>query len=149
MSCEEILSQIRDFPCRWIVWTGGEPTLQLTDEYLQVFRNAGFRQAIESNGSNRLSPLLDYTVISPKGHQRIEEIRSLHLRVNEVRLTVQKDDPIPASGLLPEATYYFLSPVFLKNAAETKANIDYCVQQVMQHPHWRLSLQMHKWIGIR
>ena len=68
LSCEQILLQIRKFPCQWIIWTGGEPTLQLTDECLFFFKQAGYRQAIERNGSNPLSSLLDYTVISPKGH---------------------------------------------------------------------------------
>ena len=146
MSCEQILSQIRHFPCQWIVWTGGEPTLQLTDECFQFFKQAGYRQAIESNGSNPLSVLLDYTVVSPKGNT--EEIRKINPRVDEIRIPIRKYDVIPPIESLPEAGYFMVSPIFSENPAETKANIDYCVQQIMQNTEWRLSLQMHKLIGI-
>jgi len=146
MSWEEILQHIRQFPCRWIVWTGGEPTLQLTDECLLFFKQNGFFQAIESNGHKPLSPMLDYTVVSPKGDT--EYAQKINPQVDEVRLPVRKNDCIPQVKSLPEAAYYFLSPVFTENQAETKANIDYCVEQIKQRPEWRLSLQIHKWIGI-
>jgi len=147
MTCEQILSQIRHFTCQWIVWTGGEPTLQLTDECLLCFKQAGYSQAIESNGSNRLPVLLDYTVISPKG--KMDDIRKINPRVDELRLPVYENDVIPSVESLPEAKYYFLSPIFSENPVETKANIDYCVQHIMQDPQWRLNLQIHKLIGIK
>ena len=146
LSLEQILSSIRQFHCQWIVWTGGEPALQLTDECLLFFKQAGFCQAIESNGYYRLPELLDYTVVSPKG--RMDYALAINPQVDEIRLPVRKNDCIPPIESFPEAGYYFLSPVFTENPAETKANIDYCVKQVKQHPEWRLSLQMHKWIGI-
>jgi len=146
MTCEQILSEIRHFPCQWIIWTGGEPTLQLTDECLQFFKRAGFRQAIESNGSNRLSTLLDYSVVSPKGN--MDNARKINPRVDELRLPVRKNDNLPPVESLPEAIHYYISPIFSENPAETKENIDYCVRQIMKNPQWRLSLQMHKLIGL-
>jgi len=147
MSCEQILSQIQHIPCQWMVWTGGEPTVQLTDACLQFFKRAGFRQAIESNGSNPLSILLDYTVVSPKGN--MNDAKKINPHVDEVRLPIRKNDIVPLIEMLPKAAYYFISPVFSDNPAETKENIDYCVQQIMQNTGWRLSLQIHKLIGIK
>jgi len=146
MTCGQILSHIQKFPCQWMVWTGGEPTLQLTDEHFRFFKQAGFFQAVESNGCNRLSALLDYTVVSPKGNT--DDARIINPRVNEIRLPIRKNDFIPAIESLPEAQYYFLSPIFSDNPVETKENIDYCVQQITQNTQWRLSVQMHKLIGI-
>ena len=147
MSLGQILLIIKQFPCRWIVWTGGEPTLQLTDKCLQFFKLAGFLQAIESNGCKPLSKLLDYTVISPK-KETIDFLQEINSRVDEIRMPIRKGDSILLIKSLPIADYFFLSPIFTENQAETKANIDYCVEQVKQYPEWRLSLQMHKWIGI-
>ena len=146
MSPEQILLYINQFPCRWIIWTGGEPTLQLTDECLLFFKRAGYRQAIESNGYNPLSKLLDYSVISPKG--AVDYVKIINPRVNEVRLPVRLNDCIPPIEVLPKADHYFLSPIFTENPAETKANINYCIHQVKQNPKWRLSLQIHKLIGM-
>ena len=146
VSWAQILSRIQEFSCAQIVWTGGEPTLQLTDECLLFFKQAGYFQTIESNGYNRLSELLDYTVVSPKGNT--DYARKINSQVDEIRLPVRKNDCIPPIESLPKARYYFLSPVFTENQTETNANIAYCVEQVKQHPEWRLSLQIHKWIGI-
>jgi len=146
MSLEQILLLIRQYPCQWIIWTGGEPTLQLTDECLLFFKQAGFQQAIESNGYNQLPALLDYTVVSPKG--ATDYAKNINPQVDEVRLPVRENDSIPPVESLPQAGFYFLSPIFTGSPAETKANIDYCVKQIKQNPEWRLSLQMHKWIGI-
>jgi len=146
LSLGQILLMIRQFPCQWIVWTGGEPALQLTDKCLQFFKLAGYFQAIESNGSKPLSKLLNYTVVSPKGS--LDEIVENNPQVDEIRYPVKEGDVIPSIETFPDAMFYYLSPIFTENPEETKANINYCVEQVKQRPQWRLSLQVHKLTGI-
>jgi organic radical activating enzyme len=146
MELPQILSAIRPFPCRWIIWTGGEPTLQLTDPAIAFFKREGYLQAIESNGHYPLSGLLDYTVVSPKGNP--DYARRINPRIDEVRLPVKKGDEIPELNRLPEAKHYFLSPVFTEDARATKENIDYCVEQIKQLTNLKLSLQIHKLIAI-
>ncbi|GHT23036.1 7-carboxy-7-deazaguanine synthase [Bacteroidia bacterium] len=148
MTLEEIHTIIRQYPCLWIVWTGGEPTLQLTDDVLWFFKNRGYKQAVESNGTQRLSPVFDYTVVSPKG-SNLDYARQINPRVDEVRLPVQKGDELPEIESLPEAKRYFLSPIFVDNLLATEANIAYCAAKILQRPQWRLSVQIHKFIGIR
>jgi len=146
MEIEQIISYIKQFPCQWIVWTGGEPTLQLTEEILLFFKKEGFLQAIESNGHFPLSNLLDYTVVSPKG--KVDYAKEVNPKVDEIRLPLKKGDAIPNIASLPNAQYYFLSPVFTDDKKTTQANIDFCVEQIKENPQWRLSLQIHKLIGI-
>jgi len=146
MELPQILSVIQQFPCQWIVWTGGEPALQLTGKAIAFFKLKGYSQAIESNGHYPLSGLLDYTVVSPKGNP--DYAKKHNPSVDEIRLPVKKGDAIPGFERLPEAKHYFLSPVFTNDVSVTKENIDYCVEQVKQIPGWRLSLQIHKLINI-
>ena len=147
MSPEEILSEILQYPCQWIIWTGGEPTLQLTDEVLLFFKTKGYKQAIESNGSKSLSKLLDYTVCSPKGND-FAFVKKINPKVDEIRLPMKVKGKLPGFELLPEAEAYFLSPIFTSDSQTTAENIDYCVELVKEHPEWRLSVQMHKLINI-
>jgi organic radical activating enzyme len=147
LTLEEILEEIKPFRCQWIVWTGGEPSLQLTDEVFSFFKKKGYFQAIESNGHRRLSGLLDYTVVSPKGED-IWYARRMNPRVDELRLPVEKGQYIPPLNVLPEARHYCLSPIFTAGKRSTGANVRYCVEYVRRHPEWRLSMQMHKMIGI-
>lgn len=146
LSLNEIFSKIEQYPGNWIVWTGGEPTLQLNDNVFSFFKEKGYKQAIESNGLNKLSDLLDYKVVSPKGNTAYA--KKINPKINELRLPVKTGDLLPALHSLPQADFYFLSPVFTSDKKTTQSNIDYCVEQIKQHPGWRLSLQVHKLIGI-
>jgi len=146
MDLQEILNIIRSFPCSWIVWTGGEPTLQLSSEIVSFFKKEGYFQAIESNGTRKLPTGLDYISISPKGNY--SSLISINPQVDEIRLPVKAGQAIPDIADFPSAKNYFLSPIFSSEETETHENIEYCVQFIRQHPQWRLSLQIHKLIGI-
>ncbi|MDD3787303.1 MAG: radical SAM protein, partial [Petrimonas sp.] len=146
MSEQEILDEIGHFGCNWIIWTGGEPTLQLTDETVSFFKENGFLQAIETNGTRRVPAGIDYITCSPK--QYFEKIRALIPQVDELRFPVQKGDPLPDISLLPKAKKYFLSPIF-DEMNIIPENVAYCVELIKANPQWVLSLQTHKLIGIR
>ena len=146
---ETTLDQLADaiavYPCRWIIWTGGEPTIQLRDEHLAYFRNKGYKQAIETNGTRRVSPFVDYITCSPKVHY--ERIKKLIPFAHEIRIPIKAGDELPDIGILPKADKYFVSPVFDGNKIN-KANVEYCVDLIKANPQWTLSLQMHKLINI-
>lgn len=145
MSFEEIYEVIKKFSSKWIIWTGGEPTIQLTDEILQKFRDKGYRQAIETNGTRRVSPLIDYITCSPKINYA--SIKTRIPKVNEIRIPIQKGDILPEVSIFPEADNYFVSPIFDDKKINWE-NVAYCVDLVKQNPIWSLSLQIHKLINI-
>jgi organic radical activating enzyme len=148
MELSGILKVTSQYPCRWIVWTGGEPALQLASVDVAFFHGEGYFQAIESNGHYRLPDGLDYTVVSPKGN--VDYAAKINPVVDEIRLPVRVGDRLPDISILPRAVHYFVSPVFSDVASDvTNDNIAYCTDLVMQNPQWRLSLQIHKLIGIK
>ena len=146
MSLEEIASEIKAFGCQWIIWTGGEPTIQLRDEHLQYFKDLGYKQAIETNGTRPVPSLIDYITCSPK--QKYESIKDHLPKVNEIRIPVAEGDQIPDVSVFPKADKYFLSPIFDADKP-IKKNIEYCVDLILRDPRWQLSLQMHKLINIQ
>ncbi|MDR0823862.1 MAG: 7-carboxy-7-deazaguanine synthase QueE [Prevotella sp.] len=145
MSVDDILSRIKKYPCKWIIWTGGEPTIQLRDEHLAVFRQQGYKQAIETNGTRKVPSLIDYIACSPK--QDYESVKGRIPKADEIRIPIKEGDSIPDISVFPKADYYFLSPVFDGNKINLQ-NVDYCVDMIKKHPQWRLSLQIHKLIHI-
>ena len=152
MSVSEILNEIRVFDCRWIVWTGGEPTLQLTDEIIAFFKKNGYFQAIETNGTRKIPAGIDYIACSPKRSSVIERSRNTVKNripeVDELRFPMRKGDLLPDISTLPKAKHYFLSPVF--NGQDiVRENVEYCVELIKQNSQWTLSLQVHKLIDIR
>lgn len=146
MSVQEILSEISSFGCKWIIWTGGEPTLQLTDEITSFFKDNGYLQAIETNGTRRVPVGIDYITCSPK--QFFDKIRLIIPQVDELRFPIQKGDTLPDISVLPKADKYLLSPIFDGNNIIPE-NVEYCIEIIKTNPQWGLSLQTHKLIGIR
>lgn len=146
MSLDEILDEIGQFGCKWIIWTGGEPTLQLTDEIVRFFKDHGYLQAIETNGTRKVPKGIDYITCSPK--QNFEKIKELIPEVDELRFPIRKDDPLPDISILPKTNRYLLSPIF-DGSSVIQENVDYCISLIKENPVWALSLQIHKLIGIR
>jgi organic radical activating enzyme len=146
MSIPEILDEIRSFNCQWIIWTGGEPTLQLTDEIVSFFKKNGYFQAIETNGTRKIPVGIDYSTCSPK--RNFETIKERISEVDELRFPIKKGDLLPDITILPKAKRYLLSPIF-DNQNIIRENVDYCVELIKKNPAWALSLQIHKLIDIR
>lgn len=147
MSIKEIKKEISKYPCKEIVWTGGEPTLQLTDEILKQFH--GYYHCIESNGTNEIPSLINYIVISPKDTGLHKSIK----KVNEIRIPLSSLNDYPDVKEYPMADNYFVSPLFLGKPKErfqlNISNIEFCIEFIKKNPEWRLSLQIHKLLKIR
>ncbi len=143
------LSDPEDYPHNLLIWTGGEPTLQLTDEVLEHF--SGFYNCIETNGSNPVPTRIQYISCSPKVSPDILKKNFKH--VNEFRYPVGVGETLPEISDLPQADNYFISPLFVgeeKKRFEISAeNVEFCIEYVKKHPQWRLSLQTHKFLNIR
>ena len=105
----------------------------------------------DTNGTRRPPHGLDYITCSPKK----EAMRLLHRNfpdgVGEFRFPIGQDIDLPPSiEELPPAEAYLLSPIFI---GEDQSEVDptavaLCVDYILQHPEWRLSLQVHKLIHI-
>lgn len=125
----------------WIIFTGGEPALQLDQPLVDVLHALGWKLAIETNGTKPLPKNLDWVCCSPKPGAKVV-LRS----ADEVKCVVgtgQDPDPRCVSG-----EYWLVSPAFKGDELDPDA-VDWCVRWVKEHPRWRLSLQTHKWIGVR
>jgi organic radical activating enzyme len=148
MSIVQILAEVRKYPSKTLIWTGGEPTLQLTAETLTHF--ADFYDCIETNGTNSVPSGIHYIACSPK--TGIEHLKANFKRVNEWRFPIQKGDKLPNINDLPPADNYFVSPIFEgNNLLANKKNAEnmlFCIDFVKQNPMWRLSFQTHKFLDI-
>ncbi|HBG58757.1 7-carboxy-7-deazaguanine synthase QueE [Proteiniphilum sp. UBA1028] len=146
MTVDEVLGEIKQYSCKWVIWTGGEPTLQLTDAIVAIFKKEGYLQAIETNGTRKVPAGIDYIACSPK--QNFEKVREIIPEVDELRFPIEKGDPLPDTSILPRSARYFLSPIF-DDSRIIPENVEYCISLVKENPAWSLSIQTHKLIGIR
>lgn len=150
MSINEIKCILSGFKSKTIIWTGGEPTIQLTEEILTQFEE--YYNCIETNGTNHVPKGISYISCSPK--VTVEELNiNFPNGLNEIRYPVSKETIIPNIKDLPKAKHYFLSPVFLGKQNErfaiNKNNIKKCINLIKNQPSWKMSIQMHKLLKIR
>jgi len=125
---------------RLVVCTGGEPLLQLDEQLVAAFHRRLFEVAIETNGTRKAPPGINWICVSPKAGAEI-----VLQSGNEMKLVY------PQPGLEPEQfagldfDHFFLQPMDGPDREpNTRLAIDYC----LAHPQWRLSLQTHKLTGI-
>lgn len=149
MTPEDILSEIVQYPSREILWTGGEPTLFLTDDTVDFFHRAGYRQSVETNGTRSVPQGIDYITCSPKP-EAIKGLRGRFIHgVQEIRWPLQLHGELPPSlADLPQADRYFVSPVEEEGVSPSDA-VQRCVSYVLAHPEWELSVQLHKVLGFK
>ncbi|RKD90244.1 7-carboxy-7-deazaguanine synthase QueE [Mangrovibacterium diazotrophicum] len=151
-SLEQLLDEISQFPCKNIIWTGGEPALQLTEEIVGFFKERGYYQAIETNGTKPLPSNLDFVTCSPKQVTAEQLKRNFPNGVSEMKC-IFNENPEYAIEELPEAQHYFLSPVFLGKEKERmdmdKNILQRCIDYILANPGWQLSIQQHKVWNIR
>jgi len=146
LDVEELLHECKQFPCKNIVFTGGEPLLQLTDQVVKQFKKFRYYIAIETNGTITPPKGLDWITVSPKiaEHALVKKFKGVH--IDELKYVRNRSQGIPHPKLF--ADHYFISPEFDGDYPNI-GNIEHCIRLVKENPQWKLSLQEHKFLKIR
>jgi 7-carboxy-7-deazaguanine synthase len=127
-------------PQRFVVFTGGEPLLQLDAALIEAVHRLGFEIAVETNGTQDAENGIDWICVSPKAGAPLKQRCG-----DEFKLVYPQTGIDPAEFFGLQFDHFWLQPMDGPDrAANTAAAIAYC----MAHPHWRLSVQMHKLVGI-
>ena len=126
---------------RFVVLTGGEPMLQIDDALVDALHAAGFRIAIETNGTLPVHPGIDWVCVSPKAGSVVVQRSGDELKLVWPQAGTDIDDVERW-----DFAHRLLQPM---DDARGAANVAAAIAVVMQRPHWRLSLQTHKYLGLR
>lgn len=156
MTANEIVTEAKSLGgrCRWVIFTGGEPMLQLDKELLQAFHAEGFCCAIETNGTRQIPFHLDWITCSPKPFSDIKLAFA-----DEVKCVL-------SAGMSPNdfginTSRRLVSPAFRAPAVDDidawkvstgdldATSLDWCVEWCKNNPEWQLSVQQHKLWGVR
>lgn len=151
MSDEEILAAISGYPARFVVLTGGEPTLQVDEAFIELLHQHGYEVAMESNGTRPAPRNLDWLTVSPKVRSEKLEVRSE--KVADELKVVFDETTAPESYLSLLTSHFspllYLQPCDTGDVVRNEAIIARCVEYIKEHPWWRLSLQTHKLVGFK
>jgi organic radical activating enzyme len=100
----------------------------------------GFEVAVETNGTRPAPTGLDWICVSPKANAE------LVLRAgDELKLVYPQAEAPPECFAGLDFRHFFLQPMDGPSREDsTQQALAYC----LAHPRWRLSIQMHKLLGI-
>ena len=172
MSAEEIVATALDYydadtegRRKMCVLTGGEPSLQVDTTLIEALHAAGFYICIETNGTRPLPEGIDWITCSPKAlslqHAAASQQPPLALKtVNEVKVVFTGDYDPNIWRTQIEAEHWMLQPLrftgewLIEHAVDEweddrNDNLDDTVRYILAHPFWRLSVQLHKIVGLR
>jgi len=126
----------------YVVCTGGEPLLQLDETAIAALHDAGFEIGVESNGTIEAPDGIDWLCISPKGSASLKQLAGDELKLVYPQLE-KSAQPCEFERL--SFQHFFLQPLDGPERDEnTRLAIEYC----KQNPHWKLSVQTHKYLGL-
>ena len=142
---QQVLSLWRGAGEKWVVCTGGEPALQLDTTLVLALHEAGFKIAIETNGTLAVEKDIDWICVSPKADAKLVQTSG-----HELKLVYPQDENDPSDFTELDFQHFCLQPrddTYLgkeEKADHSDAAFQYC----LANPIWRLSVQTHKSIGV-
>ena len=126
----------------YVVFTGGEPLLQLDEALIDAMHAVGFEVAVETNGSLPAPAGIDWLCVSPKaGADWVQR------RGHELKLVYPQPTRLPSE--MPDDLQFdhlYLQPM---DSPLQRQNTQEAIAWCMAHPEWRLSVQTHKVVNIR
>ena len=130
----------KDINQKFVVFTGGEPLLQLDKPLVDLLHKKKFKVAIETNGTILPPENIDWICVSPK------QGADFNLKYgNELKLVYPQKGLEPKNFKHLDFDHFFLQPM---DGKDLQRNILQSVSYCIENPLWRLSLQTHKIMGI-
>jgi 7-carboxy-7-deazaguanine synthase (Cx14CxxC type) len=125
---------------RLVVCTGGEPLLQLDEKLIAVLQNAQFEVMLETNGTIEAPDNLDWICVSPKAGTEIKQTWG-----DELKLVYPQEGAEPELYEDLDFMHYYLQPM---DGPDLERNTRLAMKYCLEHPLWRLGIQLHKILGI-
>jgi 7-carboxy-7-deazaguanine synthase len=125
----------------YVIFTGGEPTLQLDANLVSQLKRRGAQVGIETNGTRCLPSGIDWICVSPKANTELAVQSG-----DELKLVFPQDFIHPTEFEKLAFTHFYLQPM---DNGDSSSNLRRAVEYCLANPRWRLSLQTHKLLGLR
>lgn len=125
---------------KYVVFTGGEPLLQLDTALIEAMHERGFEVAIETNGTLQAPQGIDWICVSPKAGVSLVQDSG-----NELKLVIPQKSQNLADYEHMAFDHFYLQPM---DGPDQEKNTAIAIEACLAHPRWKLSLQTHKYLQI-
>ncbi len=132
---------------KYVVFTGGEPLLQLDTALIMALKAKGFKIGLETNGTIKAPQGIDWICVSPKSGAELVQVQG-----DEIKVVIPQAGHL---GQLPQLLIRFEKMSFkhhflqAMDGPDLEANRALAIKICQSRPLWRLSTQTHKLLGIR
>ena len=143
---DNLVQWVQDSRVPLVVITGGEPLMHDLEPLTAAYRQAGIHTHLETSGAHPLSGHWDWICLSPKKFK--VPLTPILARANELKVIVfNRSDLAWAEKYAQQVSadcLLYLQPEWDQSATMTPLIVEY----IKQHPEWRLSMQVHKYINV-
>lgn len=142
------------YSAKHIVITGGEPCMYDLTEFTQLAHSKGFTTQIETSGTYAIfCDDKTWVTVSPKINMKagMPVLSSAMLRANEIKHPVAMQKHIDELKALLQSSGVMASKkvplIYLQPISQQKRATELAISTCIKH-NWRLSIQVHKYIGV-
>lgn len=143
----QILNKVINFKTKFVVITGGEPSLHNIDGLVQILQKNNIYTAIETAGTNAIPENINWICFSPKKfkspvdqiYQIADELKVVIFNSSDLTWALEHEKKITNKNC-----QLYVQPEWSKMEKNMPMILDF----LKENPNWRLSLQTHKFINI-
>lgn len=143
---DEIVAEAEKNPARLAVVTGGEPLMHNLDALCKELHSKDFKTNIETSGTHPLSGSWDWICFSPKKFKK--PLPEIYHKAHELKVIIYNESDFKwaesFAGKINNQCKLFLQPEW----SRSKTMLPRIIEYVKLHPHWEISLQIHKFMDI-
>jgi 7-carboxy-7-deazaguanine synthase len=143
---DKIIERILSCPAKSVIVTGGEPLLYNLEYLCRKLKEFKIETCLETSGAHKLTGKWDWICLSPKRSN--PPVDELYKKANELKIIISEEKDFSWAEQCAEKTnescQLYLQPEWSRRVAITPIIIDY----ILKHPKWKISMQLHKYLGI-
>ena len=125
---------------KFVVFTGGEPLLQLDVALISAMHEVGFEIAIETNGTLPVPLGVDWICVSPKMGSNLVVREG-----NELKVVIPQLGQAMNEYALLKFEHHFVQAM---DGPHQEENLQLAIRFCKENPKWKLSVQTHKLLQI-
>lgn len=146
MTCDQLIQTVTATKAERVVITGGEPTIYDLQLLTSKFHQRNIKTHIETAGVHPLTGHWDWICFSPK--KFLAPLEEFYDKAHELKVIIYNSHDFQWAESHAEKCHenilLYLQPEWSKRETMTPSIIRY----IQENPHWKLSQQTHKYIGI-
>lgn len=132
--------------CKFVVLTGGEPTLQVDNALTYALTYEGYYIVMETNGTRKIPANINWITCSPK-YAYLKNAMPVITKAHEVKVVYDGVHEVCDYDI--KARCFYVQPCDVGDKEKNADILKKAVEFVKLHSKWQLSLQQQKIINIK